>query len=309
MRRNLAVLILVTLLANSLNGLPIVRGHKGRCLQSKNESVLLYTVLGQASQTYYKMLDLMVAAFLNTTLHPVHVMVLAHESWRQPMLNMGFRHQVVLVNDSTYLDGKGEMFRKPMAPALKMRVFDLFPSIFKYDIVIFSDVDIVVNTDILSYVGPLHSQHMSVVGEGFFNDARWSVRTRDAQALSELQARHIKTFSTGFLVFRPSSRIAQIFEKAYASYTARPRGSVYEQGHLVDAVVDGIDRLSYTLTNYSRLGLHKILQTGIRGVQKYALWHAAGNNLPSEKKLDLMETVVGWGFPKRMKGLPRCGHT
>ena len=150
----IAVQIALFFLVVSLDGVTVVTKHpKQRCY--RNQSVLLYTVVGQSSESYFKMVSLMIASCVNNTRTPVDVLLLAHESWSKPLKDVGFPHRVVLVDQDTFLDGLDFRNMRGSAAALKLRIFKLYPNVYKYDLVVFLDADIVVTQDVPSFIGDI----------------------------------------------------------------------------------------------------------------------------------------------------------
>ena len=100
----IAVQIALFFLAVSLDGVTMVTKHCKQCCY-RNQSVLPYTVVGQTSESYFKMVSLMITSFVNNTRIPVDDLLLAHESWSKPLNNVGFPNRVATVDRDTFLDG------------------------------------------------------------------------------------------------------------------------------------------------------------------------------------------------------------
>eukprot|EP00667_Euglena_gracilis_P004034 EG_transcript_4048 len=289
-----------------------VQGHDVGCLDPQKfgveaPRVLLYSTIGDYSPTYLKMLQIMVKTGLFHLGTQIDVFILAHNSWSPFRSSMNASHVIFLDNEA-FFDMQsiaGKEWRGAQQPssasqssANKLRIFQLVPAIWSYDIIVMLDTDIVVQANFLLLIG--HICHDTLYAAShrplpeLKRTAKWfQARNFNPEELSRIRAKDLRLFNAGQFVFRPSARMEELFRKAYLSYKLNPRASLYEQGHLNTVfLLEG--NVKYTLSHLTLLSFPAAMSASPPAA--YALIHVCDTAQPAIKKLAAMQRHLGQAF-------------
>ena len=265
------------------------RGDAG---QVRGRRVLLYTTLGSYSPEYHDMLNMMLSTFHTHVCKRARVVLIAHESWREPLRDLRSPYYVIALKNQSYAP---DIPLRDQAAAHKLLIFDLFRATLQYDLVVLLDVDIIVTNNFLRRVGDVPADTLLVKQEGSFDAVPWRVREWNASELEAFHSRGLLPFNTGQLVFRPSEAIRDLFREAHRLWKQTWKRSVYEQGALNDAFLTK-GRLSYVLNNVTLVGRSKIEALPERILVRYGILHFAGTTFNATAKGLRMKQVYNWAM-------------
>eukprot|EP00667_Euglena_gracilis_P010042 EG_transcript_10221 len=272
---------------------------------------LVYTTLGTYSPDYLEMVQMMVSTTLLHLSPPVDVAVFAHSSWAPhgPSINATV---FVPLDEAAFFDLQNvpnATERSPVhaqASTNKLRIFQLMPSAWRYDVIVMLDSDIVVQANFLPLVGTICQDTLYTVSHqqtprSANHLAHFQFRDLTPGELSYVQARNPFIFNAGQFLFCPSPFIEKLLQEAYWSYVRQPLASLYEQGHLnVVALLSG--RVQYSLTHMVLLGLHHAILDP--SPAEWPLVHVCGADVPTYVK----SAVMRWRFKATARSLQEVRH-
>eukprot|EP00667_Euglena_gracilis_P006194 EG_transcript_6239 len=237
------------------------------------------------------MVRIMVSSTLLYLSPHVDVAVFAHPSWELygPQINATL---FVLLDETEFFGTQSApngTQRPPVhfqAASNKLRILQLMPSAWKYDVIVMLDADIVVRANFLPLMGTICRDTLYTVSHhetprSANHLSHFQSRSLTPEELSYVQTHNAHIFNTGQFLFRPSPFIEKLLQESYKSYMRDPLASLYEQGHLnVVALLSG--RVQYSMTHLVLLGFHHAILDP--SPAEWPLIHVCGADVPAYVK-------------------------